>query len=111
MFDRDKWAEVIQVLGKNPFRTIATAFGVMWGIMMLIVMMGSGKGLENGVTGNFSRVTNCMFIWTQTTTKPYAGFQQGRRFNLRSGDVEYLKANVPEIDILSPRNQLGGYRK
>lgn len=110
MFDRDKWAEVIQVLSKNPFRTVATAFGVMWGIMMLIVMMGSGQGLQNGVTANFSRVTNCMFIWTQSTTKAYAGFKQGRRFELRSSDVDYLKSNIPEIDILSPRNQLGGYR-
>ncbi|MCH2215762.1 MAG: ABC transporter permease [Flavobacteriales bacterium] len=109
MFDRDKWAEVFQVLGKNPFRTAATAFGVMWGIMMLIIMMGSGKGLENGVKVNFNRVTNCMFVWTQTTTKPYAGFKQGRRFDLRNADVEFLKANVPEIEILSPRNQLGGY--
>jgi len=54
-------------------------------------------------------VTNCMFIWTQSTTKPYAGFKQGRSFNLRSSDVEFLRSNVPEIDILSPRNQLGGY--
>ncbi len=110
MFDRDKWIEVFQVLGKNPFRTAATAFGVMWGIMMLIIMMGSGNGLENGVTSNFNGVTNCMFIWTQSTSKPYAGFKQGRRFELRSGDVEFLKANVPEIELISPRNQLGGYR-
>ncbi len=110
MFDRDKWAEVFQVLGKNPFRTAATAFGVMWGIMMLIIMMGSGNGLRNGVKTNFNEVTNSMFLWTQTTTKPYAGFQQGRNFDLRSSDVEYLKESVPEIDVLSPRVQLGGYR-
>ncbi len=110
MFDRDKWIEVFQVLGKNPFRTAATAFGVMWGIMMLIIMMGSGNGLENGVTSNFNGVTNCMFLWTQSTSKPYAGFKQGRRFELRSADVDFLRANVPEIDIISPRNQLGGYR-
>jgi putative ABC transport system permease protein len=110
MFDRDKWIEVFQVLGKNPFRTAATAFGVMWGIMMLIIMMGSGNGLENGVTSNFNGVTNCMFVWTQSTSKPYAGFKQGRSFELRSADVDYLRANVPEIDIISPRNQLGGYR-
>jgi len=110
MFDRDKWIEVFQVLGKNPFRTAATAFGVMWGIMMLIIMMGSGKGLENGVTANFNAVTNSMALWTQTTTKPYAGFKQGREFEMRSSDVEYLMANVPEIEILSPRNALGGYR-
>ncbi len=110
MFDRDKWIEVFQVLGKNPFRTAATAFGVMWGIMMLIIMMGSGRGLENGVKSGFNVVTNSMALWTQTTTKPYAGFKQGRQFEMRSSDVQYLLANVPEIEILSPRNALGGYR-
>ncbi len=110
MFDRDKWIEVFQVLGKNPFRTAATAFGVMWGIMMLIIMMGSGRGLENGVTANFNRVTNSMFLWSQSTTMPYKGFKRGRNIELRSGDVAYLKQNVPEIDIISPRTQLGGYR-
>lgn len=110
MFDKDKWIEVFQVLGKNPFRTAATAFGVMWGILMLIIMMGSGNGLENGVKANYASSTNSLSLWTQTTTKPYAGFKQGRRFELRSGDVEFLKENVPEIEILSPRNSLGGYR-
>lgn len=110
MFDKDKWTEILQVLGKNPFRTAATAFGVMWGILMLILMMGSGQGLENGVRTNFNEVTNCMFVWSQTTTKAYAGFRQGRRFDLRSEDVAYLRNAVPEIDVISPRNSLGGYR-
>ncbi len=110
MFDRDKWAEVFQVLGKNPFRTAATAFGVMWGIMMLIVMMGSGKGLQNGVRGNFNRVTNSMFLWSQSTTMPYKGFKRGRNIELDITDVDYLRRSVDDIDILSPRTQLGGYR-
>lgn len=110
MFDRDKWSEIFQVLGKNLFRTIATAFGVMWGIMMLIIMLGSGNGLQRGVMSDFDRVTNCMFLWTQRTTMPYAGFNRGRWFNLRSDDVSYLKTNIPEIDVISPRNQLGGYQ-
>jgi len=110
MLDRDKWIEVFEVLAKNPFRTAATAFGVLWGIMMLIILMGSGKGLQNGVQRDFNRVTNSMYLWTQTTTMPYGGFKKGRRFNLQLDDVEYLKNNVPEIDIISPRTQLGGYR-
>ncbi len=110
MFDKDKWREVLQVLGKNPFRTAATAFGVMWGIMMLILMMGSGNGLENGVSSQFNAVTNCMFIWSQTTTRDHAGFSKGRRFNLRSADVDYLQSNLPDIEIIAPRLSLGGYR-
>jgi len=110
MFDRDKWAEVFQVLGKNPFRTAATAFGVLWGIMMLIVMMGSGNGLQNGVEANFNRVTNSMFLWSQSTTLPYQGFKRGRSINLDIADVDYLKSSIPDMDIISPRTQLGGYR-
>jgi len=110
MFDRDKWIEVFQVLGKNPFRTAATAFGVMWGIMMLIVMMGSGNGLQNGVQANFNRVTNSMFLWSRATTMPYQGFKRGRQINLDIADVDYLKRNVPDIDIISPRTNLGGFR-
>ncbi len=109
MFDRDQWNEVFQVLGKNPLRTVATAFGVTWGIMMLIIMMGSGKGLQNGVIAKFTRVSNCMFIWTQRTTKAYAGFGEGRSFEMRNADVQYLKDNLPEVDIVAPRLQLGGY--
>jgi putative ABC transport system permease protein len=110
MLDRDKWMEVFQVLGKNPFRTAATAFGVMWGILMLIIMMGAGTGLENGVKANFSKTTNCMFVWSQTTSKPHGGFKQGRRPELTLQDVQSLKAAIPEMDLISPRNQLGGYR-
>lgn len=110
MFDRDKWAEVFQVLGKNPFRTAATAFGVMWGIMMLIIMMGSGKGLQNGVMANFNRVTNSMFLWSRSTSMAYEGFKRGREIKLTSADVTYLKNNIPGIDIISPRTRLGGYR-
>lgn len=111
MFDRDKWAEIYQVLSKNPFRTIATAFGVFWGIFMLIIMLGAGQGLERGITADFSSgATNSMFLWTQSTSKPYAGFKVGRYFNMNNSDMEYLRQNVPEIEYLCPRNQLGGYR-
>lgn len=109
MFEKDRWIEVFQVLSKNPLRTFATAFGVVWGIMMLIIMIGSGRGLENGFMTDFDRVTNCMFVWSQSTTKPYAGFKKGRSFELNYDDVEYLVQNVTEIDLISPRLQLGGY--
>lgn len=111
MFDRDKWAEIYQVLVANPFRTAATAFGVFWGIFMLIIMLGAGQGLEKGITADFGNTaTNSMFLWTQGTTKAYAGFKVGRYFNMNNSDMDYLRENVHEIEYLCPRNQLGGYR-
>jgi putative ABC transport system permease protein len=111
MFDRDKWLEIYQVLSKNAFRTTATAFGVFWGIFMLIIMLGAGQGLEKGATADFMyRATNSAAIWTRSTTKAHGGFKAGRRFEMNNSDIDFLRENVEELDILCPRNQLGGYR-
>lgn len=111
MFDRDKWIEIYQVLSKNAFRTTATAFGVFWGIFMLMIMLGAGQGLEKGATADFMyRATNSASIWTRSTTKAHGGFKAGRRFEMNNSDMQFLRENVEELDILCPRNQLGGYR-
>lgn len=110
MFDRDKWQEIYSTLSKNKMRTFLTAFGVFWGIFMLIFMLGSGNGLQNGVQNGFKDfATNSMFTWTQRTSMPHKGFKQGRRFNYHNEDIKAIKDNVPEADIVAPRNQLGNY--
>jgi putative ABC transport system permease protein len=110
MFDRDQWAEIIQALTANTFRTVLTAFGVFWGIFILVILLAAGKGLENGVKQGFAGIaTNTMFMWSQPTGKPYKGLPQGRQFNYRNADVPALKENFPDLLYVSPRNQLGGY--
>ncbi|HAS35147.1 MAG TPA: multidrug ABC transporter ATP-binding protein [Flavobacteriales bacterium] len=111
MFDADKWQEIFAALGASKVRTALTALGVFWGIFMLIVMMGAGKGLENGVKKDFSNfATNSLFMWTQRTTKPFKGFPPGRSFSITNEDIEPLRRAFPEIEALSARCQLGGYR-
>ncbi len=111
MFDRDRWHEILSVLGRNKLRTFMTAFGVFWGIFMLVIMLGSAKGLENGTLASFGgAVTNSVFMWTQPTSMPYKGFKRGRWFQMRLDDVEAIKNNVSTIDVLAPRCQSGGYR-
>lgn len=104
MFDLDRWQEIFYTLKKNKLRTFMTAFGVFWGIFMLIIMLGSGRGLENGVSsgmGNFA--TNSIFIWTQGTTMSYKGFPRGRNFNFNNNDIQALRDNIPEIKYLAPK--------
>lgn len=111
MFDRDNWDEIIEALTANTFRTILTAFGVFWGIFILVILLAAGKGLENGVKQGFAgTATNTMFMWTQMTSKPYKGLPQIRSYNFKNNDVAALKANFPDLLYVSPRNQLGGFR-
>ncbi|WP_394973445.1 ABC transporter permease [uncultured Croceitalea sp.] len=107
MFNRDRWKEILEVLTSNWFRTILTAFGVFWGILILIILLAAGKGLENGIKQDFNGVaTNTMFMWTQNTTMAYQGLPEGRRFNFKLEDVDLLRQKVPELKIISPRNSL-----
>ena len=110
MFNRDRWKEILEVLTSNWFRTTLTAFGVFWGILILIVLLSAGKGLENGIRSNFGDIaTNTMFMWTQGTSMAYKGLPKSRKFNFKLDDVAAIKQNVPELRYVSPRNQLGGF--
>jgi len=112
MFDLDLWREIISALKKNRMRSFMTAFGVFWGIFMLIVMSGAGRALENGVMDGIKAfATNSAFFWTERTSIPYEGFQRGRNWSYETADIEYMRQNVKEIEYLSPRlfgNQQAG---
>ena len=111
LFDRDLWAEVYSTLTKNMLRTILTTLGVVFAVIILVTLLGSAKGMQNGfdkiLTGT---ATNSVFVWGQSTGKPYKGFERGRNIKFTFDDVEMLKREVPEINILSPRIQLGNFR-
>lgn len=106
MFDVDLYKEVIQAITKNKWRSTVTAFGVFWGIFMLVALAGVGNGLENGIKKQFEGfATNAAFMWTENTTVPYKGFKKGRYWELDNDDMVALRTNVPEIEYLVPRLQ------
>lgn len=111
MFSKDRWKEILQVLTTNWFRTILTAFGVFWGIFILIILLAAGKGLENGIRADFGDIaTNTMFIWTQGVSKAYKGLPKDRQFDYKTEDVAALWENIPGLRFVSPRNRTGGFR-
>ena len=110
MFNKDRWNEILEALNANRFRTLMTAFGVFWGIMILVLLLALTNGLKNGVQSGFRNfATNSIFMWAQGTSMSYKGLPKGRRFNFKIQDVDILKEQIPELKYVSPRNQLGGY--
>ncbi|MES2678715.1 MAG: ABC transporter permease [Bacteroidota bacterium] len=109
IFERDNWQEILATIRKNKLRTFLTMLGVSWGIFMLVVMLGCGNGLRNGILKDFEgTATNSFFAWAQQTSKAYKGMKPGRRFNFNVGDVEALR-QLKELEVVSPLNQLGGH--
>jgi len=106
IFDKDTWQEIYDSISKNKVRTAITVIGVMWGIFLLVVLLGAARGMENNFNklfGNFA--TNSVFIWGQSTSKPFKGFQEGKRITLKMSDVENIRSEIKGIEFVVPRYQ------
>src|SRR4051812_25174555 len=106
--DIEKWQEIFNTLKQHKLRTALTAFGVFWGIFMLTVLLGAGRGFENGVMETFPSLTNYVTIWSEGTTQlPYQGMPIGRKITLVPDDVEAIAHNVASVSFVKAQNSLG----
>jgi putative ABC transport system permease protein len=109
MFDLDKWKEIWATLRSNRLRTFLTAFGVFWGILMLMLMLGFGSAMQEGSRRQMKGMaTNLLFVWGQQTTESYDGLPPGRGVRFKTTDIEVLR-KLPGVEHLAPRLQLGGW--
>jgi len=111
MIDYDKWQEILTSIGKHPLRTVLTAFGVAWGIFMLVLLLGAGRGLENGIAFQFEGdALNSLWIRPGRTSVPYKGLKEGRQIKLTTEDYDHLLHEFAQIENLSGKYFLGGGR-
>jgi len=104
MFDLDKWQEIFHTIRKNKLRTFLTGFSVAWGIFMLMVLLGSGNGLENGIKNEFQGdAVNRIWVTQGQTTLPHKGMKPGRRIQFTNEDYESAKNNIEGIEYISGR--------
>lgn len=103
MFDIDKINEIWHTISKNKLRSFLTCFGVFWGILMLVILLGAGVGVKNNIDKQFEGfATNSVFLFTQPTSIAYKGYQKGRMWNMNVRDLEPINAKVKGIKNISP---------
>ncbi|MDV7188382.1 ABC transporter permease [Lutibacter sp. TH_r2] len=106
LLDKDTWQEIYGSIRKNKVRTGITIIGVMWGIFLLVVLLGAARGVENNFNKLFgSFATNSVFVWAQQTAEPFKGFQEGRQIRLKMSDLESIKNEIKGLEFVVPRLQ------
>ena len=112
MFDLDKWQEIFSTINKNRLRTFLTGFSVAWGIFMLIILLGSGAGLQHGAQNQFAGdAINSIWISPGKTSLPYEGLKPNREIRLTNSDLSEVDRNMDGIENLSARKYLYGSRQ
>lgn len=92
MFDLERWEEIFEAIGKNKLRTFLTGISVLSGIFILVVLLGVGQGIQNGISEQFEKdAENRIDIWPGITSLDYKGLNKNRRIQLKNKDYEQLK--------------------
>lgn len=103
MFDIDSISEIWQTIARNKTRSILTAFGVFWGIFILVILLASGNGFQNGMNTQIEGfATNSAFVIPVQTTEAYKGYQKGRDWEAEMSDLQAIKKSVKGVDLVSP---------
>src|SRR6187549_1656471 len=105
----DALSEIFATLSRNRLRTVLTALSVAWGMLMLVVLLGAGRGLEKGAAYEFrDDAVNSLFLYPGKTSRPFAGRGPGREVRLTNDDYEALARNFPSIEHISGRFYMWG---
>jgi len=104
----DGLQEILFTLRQNKLRTSLTAFGVFWGVFMLILLLGFGRGMQNGAMDNFgSDVLDFILVYAGDTSLPYQGMGVGRRIQLDERDIRAIAHQIRGIRLISAERSLG----
>ena len=106
--DMDTCEEILVTITRNKTRSLLTAFGVFWGIFMLVALIGGGQGMQEQMKAQFEGfATNSGFIAAQKTSEAYKGFRKGRWWDLEMEDVERVRS-IDGIKTATPSFALWG---
>ena len=104
----DSLQEILYTLRRNKLRTALTAFGVFWGIFMLILLLGAGRGMQNGVMNTFAdNALDTIIIWSKTTSVAYRGQGLGRQISFTDEDITAIRQNIPAARVVTGVNSMG----
>lgn len=110
MFSLDRWGEVFDTIKRNKLRTVLTCVSVAWGIFVMVVLLGLGQGLNNGIRKSFRReAANGIYISSSKTSLPFAGYGVGRKLTFNNRDYEAAK-EIAGIDHLGEQYFIHGGR-
>jgi putative ABC transport system permease protein len=108
---REALVQSLQNLRANKLRSILTMFGILWGMVSVVVLSAMGEGFQQGNTTVLRELgKNIGIIWGGRTSLQAGGERAGRQIFLTLDDARALASESSMIAVVSPELQAGGVR-
>ena len=106
---REAIIQVFQNLRAHKLRSFLTMFGILWGVISVVVLSATGEGFQRGnqqVLEELGR--NVAIVWGGRTSLQAGGERAGRAVFLTLGDARALQRESSLIRVVSPEIQRYG---
>ncbi|GHV20717.1 hypothetical protein FACS1894174_03100 [Bacteroidia bacterium] len=99
----ETFLEIYHSIKANKIRTVLSGFGISWGILILVVLLGTGQGFQNSVMDLFSAFAQkSVYVYGGSTSMKYENIKEGKEIRFDKKDLHYLQNRYPEIATISP---------
>ena len=93
----DLLQEIAQTLRTHKTRTALAVLTVAWGVFMLVLLLGAGRGIQNGVELQFrDDAVNSIRIYRGKTTIAHEGLPRGTNIRFDNQDYELSLIHISE---------------
>src|SRR4029450_7527465 len=108
---RDIFVQVFSNLRANKLRSFLTMFGILWGVISVVILAATGEGFRRGNERVLRELGKNIGVgWGGRTTMQAGGERAGRRIFLTAEDARALASESNMIAVVSPEITRSGMK-
>jgi putative ABC transport system permease protein len=101
--------QTIENLRANKLRSFLTMFGILWGIVSVVILSATGEGFRQGNEKVLRELgKNIGIVWGGRTSLQAGGERAGRRIYLTAEDARAIQTQARLVQVATPELQRGG---
>ena len=108
---KEALVQTFQNLWAHKLRSFLTMFGILWGVISVVILSATGEGFRQGNERVLKELgKNIAIVWGGRTSLQVGGERSGRRIVLTADDARTIQAQSRLTRVATPELQRGGLR-
>ena len=108
---KESLIQTLANLRANKLRSFLTMFGILWGIISVVILSATGEGFRRGNERVLRELgKNIGIVWGGRTSLQVGGERAGRWVRLTADDARAIAQQARLVDVATPEIQRGGLR-